>query len=83
MSRKNIPLVLMLLAGAITCITMFFQEYTVNQKLVALFIVLLVFYFLGSVLKWTLDRFDAQNEKKNQENGEVVEKDAEENKEDN
>lgn len=78
MSRKNIPLVLMLFAGAITCIITFFQEYTINQKLLALFLVLLIFYFLGNVLKWTLDRFDAQNEKKNQENGEVVEKGSEE-----
>lgn len=77
MNRKNMPLILMLIAGAVTCIITFIQNYSVLGKLVSLLIVLLIFYFLGSVLRWTLDYFDRQNEKKSKEEGEVIEKEAE------
>ncbi len=77
MNRKNLPLILMLVAGAVTCIISIIQEYSVLRSLVSLFIVLVIFFFLGSVLKWTLDYFDSENEKRNQEEGEVIEKDAE------
>ena len=78
MNRRNMPLILMLIAGAVTCIITFIQKYSILEKLVSLFVVLLIFYFLGSVLKWTLDYFDEQNEKKNVEEGEVIEKVSEE-----
>lgn len=78
MNRKNIPLILMLVAGAVTCIRNLIQNVTILGQLTTLFIVLVIFYFLGCVLKWTLDYFDRQNEKKEQpEEGEVVEKDSE------
>ena len=75
MSRKNLPLLLMLFAGAITCIITYVKEYSLTAKLVSLFLVLLLFYFLGSVLMWTLDSFEKQNQQKKeeregQENGE-------------
>ena len=72
------PLLLMLVAGAVTCIITFIQKYSILEKLVSLFVVLLIFYFLGSLLKWTLDYFDEQNAKKNAEEGEVIEKTSEE-----
>ena len=74
MNRKTIPLILMLVAGAVTSIITFIQKYSILEKLVSLFVVLLIFYFLGSLLKWTLDYFDEQNQKKNVEEGEVIEK---------
>ena len=74
MNRKNMPLILMLVAGAVTSIITFIQKYSILEKLVSLFVVLLIFYFLGSLLKWTLDYFDEQNQKKNVEEGEVIEK---------
>ncbi len=75
MNRKNLPLILMLLGGAVTCIVTFIENYTMVAKLVGMFVVLLVFFVLGSVLKWTLDYFDRQNEEKRGEEGEVIEKD--------
>lgn len=78
MNRKNMPLILMLVAGAVTCIITFIQNYSVLRKLISLFVVLLIFYMLGSILRWTLDYFDSENEKKNKEQGEVIEKEAEE-----
>ena len=71
MNRKTMPLILMLVAGAITCIITLTNTYTVLERLIALFIVLVVFYFLGSALKWTLDYFDRENEKKRQEEEEA------------
>ena len=77
MNRKNIPLLLMLTAGAVTCIITYIKKYPVNTQLIALFAVLVVFYVLGSVLVWTLDYFERQNEEKRGEEGEVIEKDSE------
>lgn len=77
MNRKNMPLVLMLTAGAITSVITFIKNYTILNKLIALLITLCVFYFLGSVLKWMLDYFDKQNEKKNSEDEEIKENESE------
>lgn len=77
MNRKNIPLLLMLTAGAVTCIITYVKRYSVNTQLIALFAVLVIFYVLGSVLVWTLNYFEKQNEEKRGEEGEVIEKDSE------
>lgn len=62
MDRKNIPLLLMLTAGAITCIITYVMNFSILEKLVSLFLVLLIFFVLGSTLKWALDSFERQNE---------------------
>ncbi len=77
MNRKNIPLLLMLIAGAVTCIITYIRQYSVVEKLVWLFVVLLIFWILGSILEAALNRFDAQNEERMKEEGEVIEKEAE------
>lgn len=77
MNRKNIPLLLMLTAGAVTCIITYVRQYSITSKLVSLFLVLVVFWLLGSILEWTLNYFDAQNEKRRKEEGEVIEKETE------
>lgn len=78
MNRKYLPLILMLTAGSVTCIITFFKDYTLLEKLVALFVVMLVFFVLGTLLKETLDYFYAQNAKRLKEEGEVIEKGPEE-----
>ncbi len=77
MNRKNLPLYLMLTAGAVMCIISYVNKFTILAKLVSLFVVLAVFYLLGSVLAWTLNYFDRQNEERLKEEGEVIEKDGE------
>lgn len=77
MNRKYLPLLLMLAAGAVTCIITFIRKYTLLGKLVSLFAVMLIFFLLGSVMKWTLDYFEEQNEKRRLEEGDVIEKDSE------
>ena len=64
MNRKNMPLILMLTAGACTCIVTMVQAYSVLASLVALFAVMLLFYCLRSGVRLLLDRFDRQNEEK-------------------
>ncbi|MBR1852259.1 MAG: hypothetical protein IJ794_03645 [Lachnospiraceae bacterium] len=77
MNRRNLPLILMLTAGAVTCVINLIRQYSVLNQLVVLLIVLVLFYILGSVIKWTLDYFDAQNELFFSNEGEVIEKESE------
>lgn len=74
MNRKYLPMVLMLLAGAITCVITLVRHYEQLRALVVLFIVLLVFYLIGCAIVWMLNSFDAQNEKSSLHEGEVIEK---------
>lgn len=76
MNRNTLPLILMLSTGAITCIVTYAMDYSITQKLLYLLIVLVLFYFLGNVIKWTLNHFEQQNEKLREEEGEVIEKDT-------
>lgn len=72
MNRKYLPLILMLLAGAVTCVITFVRDYTILGKLGALFIVFVVFFILGNILRSTLDFFEKQNEKFVMENLSVM-----------
>lgn len=78
MNRKNLPLVLMLSAGAVICIITIIRKFSMLTRLSLLLGVLVLFYLLGSILVWTLNYFEEQNEKKRREEGEVIEKEAEE-----
>ncbi len=76
--RKLIPPFVMLLAGAITSITMRILQYEMKTMLIILLCVLLGFYFAGCVLQTMLDRFERQIEEAHMEEGEVIEKDPSE-----
>ena len=78
MNRKLFPPILMLVAGLITSIRTFYLKYDTKTALIILLVVLIVFYILGSVIKFILDVFDKQNEKRALDEGEVIEKAAEE-----
>lgn len=76
MNRKYLPLILMLVAGAITSIITFIMKYPLVWKLAALLIVFIIFYILGSAIKWILDSFERQNAKAALDEGEVIEKEG-------
>lgn len=81
MNRQNLPLIMMLVAGVVTCIVNLINHNTVLGQLTSLLMVLVIFYLGGSVLRWTLNYFDDQNEKEKQEaaeEGEVAAEDSEE-----
>lgn len=77
MKRKWLPSFIMLTAGLITSIRTYFLHYEMKRALVTLLIVLIIFYILGSVLKYVLDIFEEQNEQKALNEGEVIEKETE------
>lgn len=72
--RRLIPPFIMLLAGAITSITMRMLHYKTETMLIILLGVLLGFYIAGCVIKGMLDRFEKQIEEAGMEEGEVIEK---------
>lgn len=76
--RRLIPPFVMLLAGAITSITMRILHYDLKTMLIILLCVLVGFYFAGCVLQTMLDRFERQIEEAHMEEGEVIEKDPSE-----
>lgn len=76
--RRLIPPFVMLLAGAITSITMRILHYDLKNMLIILLCVLVGFYFAGCVLQTMLDRFEKQIEEAHMEEGEVIEKDPSE-----
>lgn len=79
MNRRKLPLILMLVAGAVTCIITLIRKYSVLHSLIALFGAFVIFFFLGSVMKWTLDYFDSENEKKRIEAQEAAAQEEEQN----
>ena len=70
------PLLLMLIAGACTCIITWVRSYSVLSSLVVLFAVMLLFYCLGSAIRLLLDRFDRQNEEKEKQEQEAKAEEA-------
>ncbi|MCM1121455.1 MAG: hypothetical protein NC416_02610 [Eubacterium sp.] len=79
--RRLIPPFVMLLAGAVTSITMRMLHYDTRTMLIILLGVLIGFYIAGCVIKGMLDRFEKQIEEADMEEGEVIEKElAEEDK---
>ena len=70
------PVLLMLIAGACTCIITLVRSYSVLASLVALFAVMLLFYCLGSAIRLLLDRFDRQNEEKEKQEQEAKAEEA-------
>lgn len=72
--RRLIPPFVMLLAGAVSSITMRVQNYDTKPMLIILLCVLIVFYIAGCVLKRMVDRLERQVEEASMEEGEVIEK---------
>ncbi len=64
MKRKNLPLIIMLIAGAVISVITFIKDYELVKKLLLLLITLMVFYGLGSLLVFTMNHFDKVNEQK-------------------
>ena len=64
MNRKNLPVIIMLIAGVIISVITFIREFEVVEKLIFLLITLIVFYGLGCLLVTTMNHFDKVNEQK-------------------
>lgn len=77
----------MLVAGAAASISTKIMDYDLETALWILLAVLLVFYIAGCIIKRTIDSFEAERNKSEQEEdisdeGEVIEKDGSQDTED-
>lgn len=84
MKTRNIPVLIMLIAGSITSIITYWLHYPLKTMLWVLLVVLLVFYFVGCQIKNLLDKFEEENRKQKEEEeaaalaeeGAVIEKES-------
>lgn len=67
---------LMLLAGAIASIMMYYFHYTMRQMLPRLIIVLIFFYLAGSFVQKKIVKFVEQIQEEEKEAGEVIAREA-------
>ena len=56
MKTKSIPVILMLVAGAMACVLGFVYHYETTQFFTMVFTVLIVFYMLGCIVKIIIDK---------------------------
>jgi len=75
-NRKQLPLLLMLIAGAITTLTVYFKGLGLKTMLIALLAAMVIFGFIGSLIEYILNSFDRNQESEVSDEGEVIEKEA-------
>nr|MBQ8252678.1 hypothetical protein [Lachnospiraceae bacterium] len=82
METKNIPAIVMLLAGLVTSIVMYRNDYDLNTTLKVVLLVFFVFYIFGSWIKRLLDKFcpvkTEEEEKEGEEDGDEEKAEGEE-----
>lgn len=67
---------LMLLAGAMTSLVVYFKGLGLTTMLIALLASMIVFYMIGCAIKMVLDSFDKDKKSMVSDEGEVIEKDV-------
>ena len=78
MKTKLIPLILMLTAGAVASIVTYMMHYEIKASLWILVAVLVSFYIAGVIIKGVMDSFLKEDTGEVSDEGEVIEKEAEE-----
>lgn len=56
MKTKTLPVILMLVAGAIACVLGFVYHYETTDFFAMVLVVLIVFYMLGCIVKGIIDK---------------------------
>lgn len=83
LKTKQLPALIMLLGGAVAVIVTYVRGFSLREILVIVLVSLLVFYILGLILKRIFDSFRIRQKKEEEgstmEEGEVIEKEPEEN----
>ncbi|MCQ2526831.1 MAG: hypothetical protein MJ130_08700 [Lachnospiraceae bacterium] len=67
MNKKNLTLIMMLVAGLVTVVITYLMNYSIVAKLGILLAVLAVFYFIGTVIVNVIEHFEKQNQKRIEE----------------
>ncbi|MBQ3560029.1 MAG: hypothetical protein IJA07_10990 [Agathobacter sp.] len=73
MKTKDIPAIVMLLAGGVYCLLGILYQIPLMDFLVQLLIVLLVFWMIGGIIRMLLDKFMGEIEDKTKEEEEETE----------
>lgn len=72
MEKKNLPLILMLSAGAVTWIITYFNKYEPLQAYLILFGVMVLFYIIGTLIKWMFVSFERKNAEMSEQNAQEI-----------
>ena len=67
MKTKDVPAIVMLLAGGVYCLFGILYKIPLTEFLIQLLVILLVFWMLGGILKMVLDHFMGEIEVKEEE----------------
>lgn len=67
MNKKNLTLIMMLVAGLVTVVITYIMKYSIVAKLGILIAVLAVFYFIGTIIVNVIESFEKQNQKRIEE----------------
>ena len=81
MDKKNIPLILMLVAGAVTWIVTFLNHYESLVSFLILFGVMVLFYVIGTLIQWMFVSFEKKNAEAQAQSGEELVSEEEEEEE--
>lgn len=57
MRTRYIPIIIMLVAGLAACIVTYMSRYSVLDSLLVIFVVLIIFYTFGYIIKKIVERF--------------------------
>ncbi|GEM_PF-975736 len=58
LKTKTVPAIVMLLAGSVAAIDTFIQHYPLKNSLIIILATLLIFLFIGEIIKMLLDRVE-------------------------
>ena len=67
MKTKDVPAIVMLLAGAVYCLFGIINRIPLTEFLTHLLIILLIFWMFGGIVRMVLDRFMGEIEVKKEE----------------
>lgn len=77
MKTKEIPAIVMLLAGGVYCLLGIYHQIPLMDFSVQLLIVLLIFWIFGGIIRMVLDKYMGEIEDRTEEEEEETEEDAE------
>ena len=80
MKTRNIPIIIMLVAGLVTSIVMYVNEYELSVTLKAILIVFFVFYILGLLVEKVLGKYCFAESAESESEAEEEQEETEENR---
>ena len=81
MKTKDVPAIVMLLAGGVYCVIGIRYQIPLMQFTLQLLIVLIIFWILGGIVRMVLDKYMVEMADKTEENEDEEASDGEENNE--